>query len=83
MKSGTFGLLFLLVLTKMELTFFMADHMVMYFGSVAKTVLITHQCLCIAKECLDDVKFFSLPIPLPFTQTEGGQEAGRGHNWDS
>lgn len=42
--SDSHGFLYILGLDGMELTFLIAAHKVLGFGSVAKTVLITHQC---------------------------------------
>lgn len=48
-----------LVLAGRELIFLFASHMVLCFGFVTKTVLITHNVLATAEQCLHRVKAFS------------------------
>lgn len=43
-KNLYFNCILVLSLTAMELTFFIATSMVLHFGYVTKTALITHQC---------------------------------------
>ena len=40
-------------------TFFIVTHMVLCFEFVTKTVLIAHQCLAVAEQCLPGAKAFS------------------------
>jgi len=45
-------------LAGMELTFFIAAHIVLRFGFVAKTVLITHQCFSFCRVALEQSQGF-------------------------
>lgn len=50
-----------LSLAMMELIFFIGSHMVLWFGFVTKTALLTHQCFSCCLECLHGAKAFSAP----------------------
>ena len=64
-----------------ELIFFIVACMVLCFGFVKTTVLITMDVSAIAEQCLHSVKAFSL---FPTSEQDmGAQEAVRGHNQDS
>jgi len=64
----------MLVLTGAELIFFIVAGIVMCFGYVMKTVLITHQCLAIAEQCLHSIKAFLVSHTAPPVSRLGVQK---------
>jgi len=57
--------MYVLVLVGVELTFFMATHVVLCFVSGAISVWITHHVLAVADQCLHSTKAFALPVLPP------------------
>jgi len=73
-------------LAGMELIFCIAACMVLCFGFVIKTVLITHQFWLLLTQCqvlLLPTLSPCLVVPPTPSRLGGGQEAGRTHTWDS
>lgn len=65
----------------MELTFFIAARLVLCFGFVTKSVLITHPCLTAAEGCWHSFKIMFVTV-LPRGHAEGGQDVGKSHSQD-
>lgn len=73
-----------LVLVGVESKFFIKSCMVVFFGFVLKTVLITQLCFSYCRTLLtqhEGLLFFT--HYLASEQAALGQQVGRGHNWDS
>ena len=75
----------MLVLAGLELIFFIVASMVLCFGFVLGTVLVTQVNVFItAEQRLHRAKAFSAHhTTLPVRETGGVQEVGRGHSQDS
>lgn len=58
-------------LAEMESIFFTAAHMVLYFGSVTKTVLVTHQCIGYCPAYLHSFLLFPIPF-ISYSQVGQG-----------
>lgn len=73
-----FSILLVLGMTGMELTFFIAAHMMLCFGSVVKTVLITNS-LSQNHAYTASRPFIFFPCTFPKWVGWGRHEAGMGH----
>lgn len=67
----------------MEVTSSTAAQMVLHFGFVSRTLLVTHPCFGSHCSACTASRFHLSPLH-PLQQVgRGGQDTGRGHSWDS